>query len=307
MLGWGFGMVKRELFRVPFPKKRHFHQSLVNKKLSTLYKPPCRRGFWVPQMTTLDRLEKTLGRFAIPGLIRYVVALNALVFILLTLQPDYIQALQLDPIAFRNGEIWRAVTWIFIPETMSFFWILFYLIFTWWLGDMLEESWGAFRLNAYYFLGMAFCIVSALLFGAAGGNFFLNLSLFLAAATLAPNFEILLFMIIPVKMKWVALFSLIVPAGYLLFGPLDMKMMVVMCLGNYLLFFAPAFLKNRAESVRAGERRKRFEKALHSEQTIHICEVCKITEVSNPDAEFRVSANGREYCTEHLPSRAKQV
>ena len=307
MLGWGFGMVKRELFRVPFPKKRHFHQSLVNKKLSTLYKPPCGRGFWVPQMTILDRLEKTLGRFAIPGLIRYVVALNALVFILLTLQPDYIQALQLDPIAFRNGEIWRAVTWIFIPETMSFFWILFYLIFTWWLGDMLEESWGAFRLNAYYFLGMAFCIVSALLFGAAGGNFFLNLSLFLAAATLAPNFEILLFMIIPVKMKWVALFSLIVPAGYLLFGPLDMKMMVVMCLGNYLLFFAPAFLKNRAESVRAGERRKRFEKALHSEQTIHICEVCKITEVSNPDAEFRVSADGREYCTEHLPSRAKQV
>jgi len=280
---------------------------MVNKKLSTLYKPPCRRGFWVPQMTILDRLEKTLGRFAIPGLIRYVVALNALVFILLTLQPDYIQALQLDPIAFRNGEIWRAITWIFIPETMSFFWILFYLIFTWWLGDMLEESWGAFRLNAYYFLGMAFCIVSALLFGAAGGNFFLNLSLFLAAATLAPNFEILLFMIIPVKMKWVALFSLIVPAGYLLFGPLDMKMMVVMCLGNYLLFFAPAFLKNRSESVRTGERRKRFEKALHSEQTIHCCEVCKITEVSNPDAEFRVSADGREYCTEHLPSRTKQV
>jgi hypothetical protein len=258
-------------------------------------------------MTILDRLEKTLGRFAIPGLIRYVVALNALVFILLTLQPDYIQALQLDPIAFKNGEIWRAVTWIFIPETMSFFWILFYLIFTWWLGDMLEESWGAFRLNAYYFIGMAFCIISALLFGAAGGNFFLNLSLFLAAATLAPNFEIMLFMIIPVKMKWVALFSLIVPAGYLLFGPLDMKMMVVMCLGNYLLFFAPAFLKNRAESVRTGERRKRFEKALHSEQTIHICEVCKITEVSNPDAEFRVSADGKEYCTEHLPSRTKQV
>ena len=53
-------------------------------------------------MTILDRLEKTLGRFAIPGLIRYVVALHALVFILLTLQPDYIQALQLDPIAFRN-------------------------------------------------------------------------------------------------------------------------------------------------------------------------------------------------------------
>jgi hypothetical protein len=186
---------------------------------------------------------------------------------------------------------------------MSFFWIFFYLVFTWWLGEMLEESWGVFRLNAYYFLGMTLCIASALLFGAAGGNFFLNLSLFLAAATLAPNFEILLFMIIPVKMKWVALFSLIVPAGYLVFGPLDMKMMVVMCLGNYLLFFAPEFFKTRAEAHRTGIRRKRFDEAVGGEQTIHCCEVCKITELSAPDAEFRVSADGKEYCTAHLPSK----
>jgi hypothetical protein len=257
-------------------------------------------------MTFLDRMEKMLGRFAVPGLIRYVVALNALVFILVTLDPNYIQVLELDPTAVRNGEVWRAFTWIFIPETMSFFWILFYLIFTWWLGDMLEESWGAFRLNAYYFLGMALCIASALIFGAAGGNFFLNLSLFLAAATLAPNFEILLFMILPVKMKWVALFSLIVPAGYLLFGPLDMKMMVVMCLGNYLAFFAPAFFRNRAELQKTGERRKRFEKAWDGEQTVHCCEVCKITEISHPDAEFRVSADGHEYCSDHLPSRTSR-
>jgi hypothetical protein len=59
--------------------------------------------------------------------------------------------------------------------------------------------------------------------------------------------------------------------------------------------------------MRTGERRKRFEKAVNSDQTIHCCEVCKITEVSNPDAEFRVSADGKEYCIEHLPSRAKQV
>lgn len=257
-------------------------------------------------MTFLDRLEKSLGRFAIPGLIRYVVALNALVFLLLTMQPDYARVLQLDPAAMKNGEVWRAVTWIFLPETMSVFWIFFYLMFTWWLGDMLEASWGVFRLNAYYFLGMGLCIASALLFGAGGGNFFLNLSLFLAAATLAPDFEILLFMILPVKMKWVALFSLIVPAGYLLFGPLDMKMMVVMCLGNYLLFFAPTFFKNRAESIRTGERRRRFEKARQSEPTLHLCEVCRITEISNPEAEFRVSADGKEYCTEHLPSRSRQ-
>ena len=172
-------------------------------------------------MTFLDRLEKSLGRFAIPGLIRYVVAFNALVFLIVTLEPGYEAVLDLDRSAVLRGEVWRLVTWIFIPETTRILWIIFYLMFTWWIGDMLESSWGAFRLNAYYFLGMTLCIASALIFGVSGGNFFLNLSLFLAVATLAPNFEILLFLILPVKMKWVALFSLLLPFLYLVFGPLS--------------------------------------------------------------------------------------
>lgn len=255
-------------------------------------------------MTLLDRLEKSLGRYAIPGLVRYVVGLNALVFLLLAIEPGYASALQLDRSAILHGEVWRLASWIFLPETTSVFWIIFYLIFTWWIGDMLESNWGAFRLNAYYFLGMALCIGSALLFGESGGNYFLNLSLFLAVATLAPDFEILLFLILPVKMKWIAWFSLILPAGVLLFGPLSQKMMVVMCLGNYLLFFAPAFLRNRAEANKNAARRAKFQAAAGpADQTLHRCESCGATEISHPEAEFRVTADGREFCLEHLPSK----
>lgn len=253
-------------------------------------------------MTTLDSLEKHLGRYAIPGLIRYIVALNALVFILVTLLPEYANVLSLNRGAILQGEVWRLVSWIFIPNTMSPFWVLFYLIFTWWIGDMLEAQWGAFRLNAYYFLGMFLCIGSALVFGASGGNFFLNLSLFLAIATLAPNFEIMLFLIIPVKMKWVALFSLLLPALYLVTGPLSIKMMVVMCLGNYLLFFGPGFFQDRMESRKNAQRRERY-KAASSTDTLHRCEHCGATEVSHPDKEFRVTANGTEFCTDHLPAK----
>jgi len=255
----------------------------------------------------IDCLERHLSRFAIPGLIRYVVALNALVFILVRLIPEYAQVLALDPAAILHGEVWRLVSWIFLPQTPSLFWILFYLLFTWWLGDLLEESWGAFRLNAYYFLGMALCIASALLFGASGGNLFLNLSLFLAVATLAPNLEILLLFVLPVKIKWVALFSLIFPAGILLLGPLAEKMVVVMCLGNYLLFFAPAYFRGALESQRVRGRRTRFEAAkLPADESLHRCTVCGATEHSNPDADFRVAADGREYCTTHLPGREEQ-
>ncbi len=253
-------------------------------------------------MTTLDNLEKHLGRFAIPGLIRYIVALNALVFILVTLLPEYANVLSLNRGAVLQGEVWRLVSWIFIPNTMSPFWVLFYLIFTWWIGDMLEGQWGAFRLNAYYFLGMLLCILSALVFGASGGNFFLNLSLFLAVATLAPNFEIMLFLVIPVKMKWVALFSLLLPALYLITGPLSIKMMVVMCLGNYLLFFGPGFLQGRMESRKNTQRRERF-KAASTSDTLHRCEQCGATEGSHPEKEFRVTADGREFCTDHLPAK----
>lgn len=253
----------------------------------------------------IDRLERHLARFAIPGLIRYVVAMNALVFLLVTFLPEYAQVLALDRAAILRGEVWRIVSWIFLPETQSFFWILFYLLFTWWLGDLLEESWGTFRLNAYYFLGMALCIASAFIFGASGGNLLLNLSLFLAVATLAPNLEILIFFILPVKIKWVALVSLIFPAGILLFGPLAAKMVVVMCLGNYLIFFGPSALRGGLDRQRTRSRRSRFESAkLSAADPLHVCAACGATDLTHPDADFRVSADGKEYCTNHLPGRA---
>ncbi len=255
-------------------------------------------------MTILDRLERALARFAIPGLIRYVVALNALVFVLVTLNEGYASVLTLDRAEILQGEVWRLVSWIFLPETDSFFWIFFYLLFTWWLGETLEQSWGTFRLNAYYFLGMLLCVGSALIFGASGGNMFLTLSLFLAVATLAPNYEILLFFILPVKLKWVALFSLILPAGVFLFGALPEKMIIAMCLGNYLLFFGPAFVRSLIDKREVRVRKARFEEAsLPASETLHRCEICGANEVTEPEAEFRVAADGKEYCTLHLPSR----
>ena len=256
-------------------------------------------------MTVLDRLERALSRFAIPGLIRYVVALNALVFLLMLSSPGYEQFLRLDRAAILHGQVWRIVSWIFLPQTKDFFWIIFYLMFTWWIGDLLEATWGTLRLNAYYFLGMFLCVGSALLFGASGGNLFLNLSMFLAVATLAPNLEIYLFMIIPIRIKWVALFSLLLPVSVLLLDPLAAKMIVVMCLGNYLIFFGPAFFRGTLDKQKVRERRARFETArVPANESLHRCEYCGITEITSPDAEFRVSANGHEYCVKHLPNRS---
>jgi hypothetical protein len=253
-------------------------------------------------VTLLDWLERHLSRFAIPRLVRYVVILNALVFILVTLDPKYISALVLDRDAILQGQVWRLVSWIFIPDTLSPIWVIFYLMVVWWTGDLLEGTWGAFRLNAYYFLGMFFCVASALIFGASGGNMFLNLSLFLAVATLAPNLEILFLLVIPLKLKWVALISLLWPAYILVTGSLPVKMIVIMCLGNYLLFFAPALIRRSHENRKIQQRRAKFETNKDISPTLHRCEACGITEVTDPHADFRVANDGKEYCTRHLPN-----
>lgn len=257
-------------------------------------------------MHFLDTLERRFGGLAIPGLIRYVVALNALVFLLIISNPSYADVLNLNRAAILNGEIWRLVSWIFVPNTTSFFWILFYLMFTWWCGDMLESAWGTFRLNVYYFTGMIVGTLAVFVFGGSGQNYFLNLSLLFALATIAPNQQVL-FLIFPVKLKWVALLSfflvcvlpllsvrsglgLIVFVAFLLFSFL-----------NYILFFGPALIRNWKDNKKVQERRARFEMAkIPEEETLHKCFQCGRTEASHPNLDFRVASDGHEYCSDHL-------
>jgi membrane associated rhomboid family serine protease len=269
-------------------------------------------------MPFLNRLENSLGRFAIPGLIRYVVALNALTFILIYLNKGYASALALDWEKIRSGEIWRLVSWIFIPPSFSIIWILFALLILWTFGDMLESFWGTFRLNLFYFLGMFGCTVAALILQLAvppelagrvetGGpafNAFLNLSIFFAVATLNPNYQILLFFILPIRIKWLALISLALLALQFFGAPLTTKVAMIVAFANYLVFFGPSIVRLMVHNRQTVARRARFEAAkmpLH--ETIHRCSVCDRTEVSNPELDFRVAADGHEYCIDHLPRR----
>lgn len=253
------------------------------------------------RVTFLDRLERLAGRFAVTGLIRYIVALNALVYLLLLVSPGYAGMLALDRDAIFRGEVWRLVTWIFLPNTTSPIWILFYLMFTWWLGETLEGLWGSFRLNLYYAIGVIGCSLAALLFGVSGGNFLLSLSLLFAVATLAPDEQVLL-LIIPVKLKWLALISLVYPWGLLFFtGPLGVKAMIVVCLANYLVFFGPGWVRRIREGRALVGRSRGPAQAAPILETLHRCEACGVTEVTDPHTDFRVAPDGREYCSKHLP------
>lgn len=131
------------------------------------------------------------------------------------------------------------------------------------------------------------------------------MSLFYAFATLFPNYPILLFFIVPVRVKWIALLTLAGVAFQLMVGGTRDSVPILVALVNYLLFFGPAWLTYWREQGRTISRQQEFQVAAKSDmdETLHHCKVCGRTEVSSPELEFRVASDGEEYCFAHLPSR----
>jgi membrane associated rhomboid family serine protease len=253
-------------------------------------------------MRWLDALERRFGFLGIPGLIRIVVAFSALVFLLVRLNPDFISALDLNPERLRHGEIWRLVTYIFIPQTFSFLWIIFVLWFLWFIGEGLERAWGPFRLTLYFLVGMLGTTAAALFFGSNFSNTMLIASLFYAFARFYPDEVIYVLFILPVKIKWVAWVS----AAFLLLGFFvnsnSYRMATVAALSNYLIFFGPEIVYQARHRHEVSSRRRRFEGQSRSEtEPLHKCAVCGATELSDPNLDFRVARDGEEYCVAHLP------
>ena len=254
-------------------------------------------------MNWLDQLERRLGRYAIPGLVRIVIGLNALAWVLLRTNPGWYDALTLDPELVMRGEVWRLASYLFIPPAMDPLFLGLALYFLWIIGDGLEQEWGAFKLNVFYFSGMiATTVVAFFIAHDAVDSRFLNLSLLLAFATVFPEFEVLLFFILPMKVKWLGWLAVLPVFWSVLTGPVAIKLTAIVSLGNYLLFFGPHFWRLAMTNREVMRRRAQFEAGKHvaEPEAWHRCAVCGKTELDNRDLEFRVADDDREYCMEHL-------
>jgi len=258
-------------------------------------------------------IQNIQEHLAVPGLIRYVALLNALVFILHFLAPGYLSVLELDPHLILQGQVWRLVTWIFIPETLSPLWIFFALLFLLYLGDGLEAGMGAPKLTLFYLTGVLLCTMVNFLFGLHGSggsvgraNTFLNLSLLLAFATLYPGFKVLVFFILPVRIAWLAGISVILMILAVLGQPPVVAATLGAALLNYLLFFGSELAGKIRLTGAAGSGlplHASLNKSIRNQESLYRCTTCGRTELTNPDLEFRVAAGGSEYCLEHLPGR----
>lgn len=259
-------------------------------------------------MRWLDRLERHYAYIAIPGLLRYVALLMFVVFFLdqSRLLP-YQHTVMYSPLVLE-GQVWRLITFLFIPLASGPILLLFELMILVMIGDALEAEWGSFRLTVYYLCGALATIVAAFLLpGVAIGSSFLNLSLFLAFATLFPDYEFLLFFLIPVKVKYLAWLSAAWIIYEILVGALLVKAFAILSVANYLLFFAPEMMQTMARNRRNQARQRDFAAAHQSEgQVRHCCHLCGRTDQSHPELQFRYCTcpecgpDGVAFCLEHL-------
>jgi len=226
-------------------------------------------------LNRLYKLERKYGRYAIEDLMLYIVFANAIVFIIDFLMPatNLINKLMLYPDRVLKGDVWRLLTFLFVPPSDSIIWIVFALYFYYLVGTSLEDQWGSFRFNIYYLIGVLASIAAAFLAYATMPVFYgaylpvaitpehLNLSLFLAFAHLFPNFEVVIFFILPVKVKYLAWINWAFIIYSLIFNPLPIKFAAVASIVNYLIFFGSDIIKNIKLKRQVYKNRRRFRQA----------------------------------------------
>ena len=258
-------------------------------------------------MGFLNKLERKYGHIYIPNLMGIIVAGNLITYVLNYVMPNIkiVDMLYLNKDLVLKGEIWRLISFIFVPNSSTPIWFIIGMYFTYMIGTSLERLWGEFKFNIYYFIGIITTVIIAFITGA---NFVtgegVNMSLFLAFARIFPNYELLILYFIPVKVKYFAMFYWVILIISLIgVGSLMGALKILLPVINFLIFFGKEVFEELVFKKKVVGRKKKFEKASRYVENEHKCVVCGITEDDDKEMEFRYCSKctGRKcYCMNHI-------
>lgn len=270
----------------------------------------------------LNKLERKVGRRAVPNLIVWLLAGYAVGYTLMFLAPGLFKFLTLEPYYILRGQVWRLFTWVLMPPGESLLFAVIMMLFYYQLGQSLERAWGSFRFNVYIFGGILFTVIGAfVLYGAfylingvpvtgMGGFFstnYINMTIFLAFAVCYPEMQVLLYFIIPIKMKWLAAVYAVMIALEMVQTDWAGRVAIAASILNFLVFYLST-RDFRRISPKEIHRRQTFKAQMRGAKpragvTKHKCAVCGRTELDDPSLEFRFCSKcegNYEYCQEHL-------
>jgi len=237
-------------------------------------------------MNFLDKLERKLGFLAIPNATLFIIIGQVLAWGLSLSQPELLEMMYFNPVLVMEGEVWRIFAFPFIPPLTDAIWLIFAWYIFWMMGSALEDKWGDFRFTIYLILGAMLGMgASFLIPGVPISNIYWGQTVFLAFAHLFPNFELRLFFVIPVKVRWLGWLVwaniLFTAAG----SPWVVKLFLLASVANYFIFFG----KDIVDRIRNQKRKVevKAKKKIAEGTPFHVCSVCGATDLSHKDLDFR--------------------
>ena len=289
----------------------------------------------------MSSFEKKFGRYAISNLSLILVALYAVGYVIEMFAPNLAYYMTLNPWAVVHGQVWRLFTWLLIPPPSSnMLFTVIMLFFYYSIGTSLERVWGDYKYNVFIFRGILMTLASSLLWmvfvlavygrGFSGemlngyftsyafgfSTYYINMSIFLAYALTFPEAQVLLFFLIPIKVKWLGF----IDAAYLIYemiaGSGSYRFAIAAALLNVVILWLTrggwsrinpreqARRRNfRRQTRPAGKRTASGSGTAGARRTIHKCAICGRTELDAPDMEFRYCSTcegSYAYCSDHL-------
>ncbi|MDB4435936.1 hypothetical protein N9139_00490 [Akkermansiaceae bacterium] len=266
-------------------------------------------------------LDQKFRWLSVPGLIRAIASLQAVFFVVLIFNQDAAQMISPDWELIREGQIWRIFSFILYPPVFpsggslvfSVFWLLLSVWVAFLISDVLEGAWGE-TLTSLYVFSIIFCqglLIHLISYGLSDVSSMAGLgslagtgyhtALFFAFATIAPHYVFHIMLILPVKVWILAVIMgvlillqcLSAPILFIVFGAIYFP---------YLIWAAPLLIRTIRTRKLVHKRRNKFAASqAGADYSLHRCETCGKTEVTAPEAEFRVASDGEEYCLDHLP------
>jgi hypothetical protein len=250
----------------------------------------------------LETIERKLRPYAVPNVALYLVMGQVFVYITSVFRPELLSQIVYVPALVARGEIWRLATFLFIPPATNPFFLFFALYIFLMMGSALEGHWGAVRFNLFLAVGYAASLASASVApDGAATNAWLYGSVFLAFAFLYPNFELHLFFLIPVKVKWLALITWIGYGWGFATGTWMTRALILASVGNVLLFFGRDILRKARYGAR--QMQAQAQQVVEEAQPFHLCRVCGATDRDDRTTEFRYCsqcAGSPCYCEKHI-------
>ena len=197
-------------------------------------------------MSILEKIERKCPWFGFPNLNLYLVAMFLIGFAMSLINPYFYHFyLSLNPQMILAGQVWRLITFVFYPPTISgsviITLLLIYVYYS--ITKTLVYMWGTFKFNLYMFIGYisqiigAFFIYFVLKQNVTIYPVYAFFSIIMAFALSFPDAYFYIYFLIPIKAKYFAYFEILIYAINFFASNLSGRVAIACSAINVFIFF----------------------------------------------------------------------